>query len=222
MKWTRAQNHHNLANKRCSFWQIPNTLDVLSNFFFLAFGLLGFAFVWESEQVASSSWLVFFASIICTGFGSMHYHRKPSDVSLFWDRLRIAIAFESIFSALLCEKLGMDSLLTLFACLVFATLSVVVGYQTGNVLLYVIAQFVPLIVTPFLLIYMSDPESFVYLVGALAFCWLAKITEVCEHQVSSLRKKTVRGPTYEHLLSSVAVGILVLLMKKRSLHGTHK
>jgi len=86
------QNYHDFADQRTLFG-IPNFWNVVSNVPFLGIGAVG---LWQFGS--SQATMLLFLGIFLTGFGSAYYHLEPSDQTLFWDRLPMAIGFMVIFA----------------------------------------------------------------------------------------------------------------------------
>ena len=154
--------YHNFADSRCMCGCIPNFNDVASNFPFLVVGGFGIAVlahpsladlsttvISEDEQRA---WLAFYFGIALTAFGSAYYHWRPTSSTLVWDRLPMTVAFVSLFSALLHEYAGFPASMTLWPLLAVGVGSVVMWAASGDLRLYILVQFVPLVSTLLLVI----------------------------------------------------------------------
>ena len=50
-------------------------------------------------------WLALTVGIFLTGFGSSYYHWNPSDDTLFWDRLPMAIGFGAMLGIIPAERI---------------------------------------------------------------------------------------------------------------------
>jgi hypothetical protein len=95
------QNYHDFADQRTLF-EIPNFWNVVSNIPFIGIGAVG---LWQFGR--SQATMLLFLGIFLTGFGSAYYHLEPSDQTLFWDRLPIAIGTGiGVFSLLLWRWTG--------------------------------------------------------------------------------------------------------------------
>ena len=74
--------YHTFADNRL-FFGIPNAADVLSNFAFVAVGLVGLFRIHQRqkplEPVFRLSLSVFFLGFFLTGFGSAYYHWNPTN-----------------------------------------------------------------------------------------------------------------------------------------------
>ena len=79
------QNYHDFADQR-TLLGIPNFWNVVSNIPFIGIGAVG---LWQFGR--SQATMLLFLGIFLTGFGSAYYHLEPSDQTLFWDRLPMAM-----------------------------------------------------------------------------------------------------------------------------------
>src|SRR5262245_16635875 len=87
----QSLRYHQFADQR-PFLSIPNAQNVLSNLPFAVFGVMGLAYVCRNRKthpegpfVAAWEWwafLILFAFVTLTGFGSTYYHWQPSNATL--------------------------------------------------------------------------------------------------------------------------------------------
>ena len=54
--------------------------------------------MWRSPALFAAAWqrwafLLLFACVAATGFGSAYYHSQPSNATLYWDRLPLTVVF---------------------------------------------------------------------------------------------------------------------------------
>src|SRR4030095_3899857 len=96
--------YHRLADGR-AFFGIPNALNVISNAPFVLVCALG---GWGGRPGGGGTagfidgrerwpWMVLFAGLLLTGFGSAYYHLEPNNQRLVWDRLPLAAALMGLF-----------------------------------------------------------------------------------------------------------------------------
>jgi len=99
-------NYHLFADHR-TLLAIPNFWNVMSNLPFLIVGTLGFrASLQITEDPLRNAWLVFFAGVFLTAFGSGYYHLAPDNDTLAWDRLTMTIGFMSFVAIIIGEYLS--------------------------------------------------------------------------------------------------------------------
>src|SRR5262245_7519541 len=90
-------SYHDFADQRTIFG-IPNFWHVISNVPFLFVGIAGVVTVARGGYSGGLPSLrvaygVFFVGVAIVCFGSGYYHWSPSNETLVWDRLPIAVAF---------------------------------------------------------------------------------------------------------------------------------
>ena len=206
--------YHDFADQR-AFLDIPHFLNIVSNAAFLLAGGVGLWGLLRGETVFVHSrerwtYAVFFASILLVGLGSGYYHLAPGNDRLFWDRLPMSLAFMSLLSAVLVERLGVRAGLRLFPWLAAAgPLSVLYWILTeragaDDLRFYGLVHFYPVVLIPLLLWlfpprYTRGRDVLVVLVlygAALGAQWL-------DRQIFSLGG-WVSGHTAKHALAAVA------------------
>ena len=225
------QAYHNFADQR-SLLGIPNMLNVISNVPFLVVGALGLMFLLNQgpmrpdgqllEQWERWPFLVLFAGVGLTGFGSAYYHLAPNNTTLVWDRLPMTVAFMSFFVAVIGERIslkaGQRSLLPLLALGMGSVLYWHIGEVTGHgdLRLYGLVQFFPLLAIP-LMLFLFPPRytRTADLLVVVGLYGLAKLFELLDAQVFALGR-VVSGHTLKHLASAVAAyWILRMLWLRR-------
>ncbi|KAJ6793956.1 Uncharacterized protein M6B38_221450 [Iris pallida] len=117
--------HHLFADMR-NFLGVPNTLNVLTAFPFLLFGVPGLVlclsrtcfgirqridpsrytfFIFAAALKGEMwGWAFFYAGTAAEAFGSAYYHLKPDDDRVVWDRLPNMISVASLLSNLVIER----------------------------------------------------------------------------------------------------------------------
>src|SRR5450755_2515673 len=101
-------SYHDFADHRALFG-VANFDDVASNLAFLVAGLYGIAVTLRrrrhfEDQHELAAYLVLFAGLALTAFGSGYYHLRPDDARLLWDRMPISVAFMGLFAAMISER----------------------------------------------------------------------------------------------------------------------
>ena len=210
---------YHLFADQSDYFSIPNAMNVFSNFLFLWVGIAG---CWKLYQgrltindLSGYVYYLFFFSLTLISAGSGYYHWAPSNPTLSWDRLAMALAFMSFFSLILSERVSQALADTAFPILIFAGL-MSVGYwhwseanQVGDLRPYILVQFLPLLLIPFILILF--PARFTRSSDLWCFfgCYLlAKILEALDHQIYSFLI-FISGHSLKHILAGL--GCLVYL-----------
>lgn len=209
--------YHDFADQRFLLG-VPNLLDVASNIAFLVVGALGIALCASRHRPPRvASWTVFFIATVLTGVGSAYYHWAPSDATLAWDRLPMALGFMALLVALVAENVGegLERFL-LFPALAAGVTSVLWWRSIGDLRPYLWVQFAPLLCIPLVLAMFParyTHRRFVfYGIGLYA---LAKATEVEDRNIFALTAHVVSGHTLKHLLAAAAIFALLVMLRRR-------
>lgn len=223
-------DYHDFADHR-DFCGIANFLDVVSNLGFLLVGLLGLRVVarrsTEFEQPAERPpYAVFFAGMVLTALGSAYYHLSPDNERLFWDRLPMTIAFMSLVSAQLVDRVSVRAGLGLLVpLLLLGVASVVYWLATeragdGNVVPYGVLQGSSVVMLAVFAI--SHPSR--YTRGAdigwvFAGYVLAKLFEAADRRAFELGH-VLSGHTLKHVVAAIAGAVVCRMLAQRTLRAT--
>ena len=217
--------YHRFADTR-SWLGIPNALNVLSNVAFAIVGAAGLSLVLDGsggtkDGSARRSWQVLFLAVLLTSFGSAWYHVAPSNESLVWDRLPMAIGFMGLLAAIIAERVDARLGARLLWPLVLLGVAGVVAWilserrGAGDLRPYILVQYWPLLAIPLLLVVCPRPDgSTQAFLVALGFYVLAKVAEVADEPIFRLGH-VVSGHTLKHLLAAAGIGAFVWLQARR-------
>jgi hypothetical protein len=222
--------YHNFADQRPLFG-VPHCLNVVSNAPFVLFGLLGLGWllrpsVFRSPNLFAAPWerwafLVLLTFVVITGFGSAYYHSQPNNGTLYWDRLPLTVVFMTFFAMVLGERINSRLGPWLWLPLVATGVFAVTYWQwtelqgAGDLRLYALVQFFPLLVIPILLL--AFPARYYRtadLVAILAWYGLAKVLELADGVIYSANG-VVSGHTLKHLAASMGALWVVLMLHRR-------
>ena len=177
------QDYHNFADSR-SFFGIPNFWDVITNLLFL---FVGFIFwTYASNHIPSGRFktmaLALSLGFVLLCFGSGYYHWRPEDFTLVFDRIPMAIIFMSFFSMFIHDYIGKQQGINAFYILIpLGILSVVYWFMSeiagnGDLRLYILVQFFPIIAIPLIMILYRSSFNYVReVVLIFLFFILAKV-----------------------------------------------
>lgn len=216
--------YHNFADTR-GFWGIPNFADVVSNLPFLFVGIAGLREL--SGNVprgclpeCRTAFRIFFGSVAMVAAGSGYYHWNPTNASLVWDRLPMAISFMAFFAVILGESLTVAITRRALLPLVFLGMVSVVYWAwteqqgAGDLRLYALVQFLPMLLMPLLLLTSRSPfQSNRWLWLAFAAYGSAKLLEFFDVQVLELLG--VSGHTLKHLAAALGAWCILLAVRVR-------
>jgi len=212
--------YHQFADQR-ELLGVPNFFNVSSNLAFIIIGVYCLRSIVSHTHdtdwfTPKSACYIFFIGLILTGFGSGYYHLSPTNQTLVWDRLPMAVAFMALFSFFLSEHIStrVGSRL-LWPLLALGILSVLYWIYTenrgaGDLRLYALVQFLPVLLIPLILILFPSgnyqKKYLWYIIGLYA---LAKITEHYDYEIMGVL--SISGHTLKHIFASLT-GIAFLKM----------
>ena len=223
--------YHRFADTR-GWLFIPNALNVISNLPFVIIGALGLKLL-PTRQTHSikledslMAYRLLWLGTFLLGFGSAYYHLSPDNDTLVWDRLPIALSLMALNSIVigefLSDKWGRKLLLPLVLFGLFAT-----AYwwwterqEAGDVRLYLLSQFIPMLAIPVLLLCFKTQHknTLAYLLLLLVYS-LAKLAEHFDHEIFAFTG-IISGHTLKHLFA--AAGLYILLRAQTQMFAMHK
>ncbi len=226
------QAYHNFVDQRTMF-SIPNFLNVISNLPFFFLGLYGLFILLKQktrnvqvsfiEKAEFRTYMVFFSGLGLTCFGSIYYHLQPDNMSLFWDRLPMAIVFMSFFSAIIVERINVKAGIMSLLPFIFLGIASVIYWElteikgTGDLRPYIMVQYYPILAIP-VIIFLFPPRytGSSNIAGVFVFYVLAKIFELLDAKIFSFGQ-LVSGHSLKHLASAAAAYWIIRMIRKRSL-----
>jgi hypothetical protein len=204
------QGYHQFADKR-TLLGVPNFWNVVSNIPFIVIGAIGLR---QFRRVPAIAML--FLGILLTGFGSSYYHLDPSDRTLFWDRLPMAISFMAILAITVEDRVNARAgAVLLWPLIAIGVLSLLLWRWTADLRLYVWVQFFPCLALP-LLFLVSPPKytgTFYWLIAAVLYA-LAKLLEFYDSAIYSAGS-ILSGHTLKHLAAAAACVAVLRYFQKR-------
>ena len=224
--------YHAFADGR-AFVGVPNFLNVVSNLPFLLVGALGLAFLARDRRAGPGEafapaedrrpYWPFFVGIGLTGLGSAYYHWRPSNATLFWDRLPMTIGFMALMASVIGERISRRAgARLLWPLLVVGAASALywhIGEQrgVGDLRPYGLVQFGSMVLIPLILaLFPARYTGTRDLVASIGWYALAKVFEYFDRGLFVLGG--VSGHTWKHLASAVgAYWILRMLERRRPL-----
>jgi hypothetical protein len=202
--------YHAFADSRQIFG-VPNFWNVATNLPFLFVGLWGVlrARGGVAAELATH-YRVYCGAVALVAFGSGWYHFAPSNASLVWDRLPMTVAFMSLFSALLADRISWFLGRALLWPLVVAGIASIAwwirGEATGHgdLRAYGLVQFLPMLLTPMILLMWREGRINARPLwlgfGAYALAKLAEHFDAAIYAAGGL----VSGHSLKHLLAAAA------------------
>lgn len=214
--------YHLFADRR-TFLGIPNFWNVASNLPFVVVGVWGFAFVRRQvDEPLRFAWLVFFAGIFLTAFGSGYYHLRPDNASLAWDRLTMSIGFMSFVAIVIGEYVSIDWAKRLVLPLVITGAASVLYWShteqlgIGDLRPYALVQFMPVVFVPVVIFVRRDRSDLGwYIAWMIAFYAMAKVLEFFDAGVFSVGE-LMSGHALKHIFAALGPAALLSGLMKRT------
>jgi len=207
--------YHGFADQRTLFG-IPNFWNVATNLPFLAVAAVGgIRLPRFAHPVPGHAYALLCAGVLLVTFGSSYYHWAPHNATLAWDRLPMTLAFMSLMSLLISERISpRTGQLLLWPLLVAGAGSVAWWRWTetmgaGDLRPYALVQFLPLLLIPLML--WLFPQRFICahrLWVALGLYALAKLAEHFDRAVFDATG-WMGGHGIKHLLAALAIWFVV-------------
>lgn len=227
----QPQEYHNFADQD-AWLGIPNAANVLSNVPFFVAGVFGIRVLVQGvnpkaflERKHQSAYWVLFISTCFVAAGSSYYHLWPNMETLFFDRLPMTIAFMSIVTILITEKVnpmhGPKALLPLVSIGLFSVswwlFTELHPEWIGDLRLYILVQATPVLLTPVIVWIYPDQYThtgFMYTTTGLYI--MAKLAEVLDYEVYRWTDEWISGHTLKHLIASIGPFLLGKMLQLRS------
>ena len=167
-------------------------------------------------------YLVMFAGLILTAFGSGYYHLAPDNARLVWDRIPIMIVFMALLSAVIADRMSVTAGLALFPLLQAAGIGSVLLWRAselhghGDLRFYAAVQVYSILVLLLILLLPAKYTRGYDFAIVVGFYVLAKILEEADRQVFALGH-IVSGHTLKHLAAAMASYWILRMLKKREI-----
>jgi hypothetical protein len=222
-----GSGYHDFADRR-TLLGVPNCSDVLSNIPFIVAGIWGLC--WLLSRAAQKSfvepyermpYLVFFAGVTLTGFGSLWYHLEPGNSRLPWDLLPMTASFMSMVVAILIERVSARAAFSVYVpMIIFGFASVGYWYLTeaqgrGDYRFYLFVQFFPPILLA-AIVWLFPPRytGLNNLIFAFLLFVLAKTMETYDWQIYG-KLHFISGHALKHIIAGVACYWVLLTLQYR-------
>jgi hypothetical protein len=208
--------YHEFADQRGCLG-VPHYWNVATNLPFLLVGALGWL---RAGRVASADlgthYRVLCAAIALVAAGSAWYHHAPGNATLVWDRLPMTIAFMTLFSALIADRVSWLLGRALLWPLVVAGIASIAWWMrteaagAGDLRAYALVQFLPMALMPLvLLLWRGGNLAARPLWLALAAYAVAKLFEYFDAALLAATDGIVAGHALKHLAAALATWWIV-------------
>jgi hypothetical protein len=223
-------SYHHFADQR-ELFGIANFFDFASNAAFLLAGVAGLIVAVSPRTVfeqASERWpyAMFFIGVALTAFGSGYYHLAPVNETLFWDRLPMTIAFMSLISAQIVDRISLRAgLMLLVPMLLIGAASVIYWISTeragaGNLVPYGVLQaYAVVVVLAITILYPSRYTRGGDMYRVFAAYVAAKVLETFDKPILGLGH-VLSGHTLKHVAAAIAAVVVMRMLWVRQIQGS--
>lgn len=218
--------YHLFADAR-AFLGVPNFANVVSNAGFAVVGVMGLLWILRRgarlfpDRSHARPYRLFFVGVGLVSLGSAYYHWAPSNETLLWDRLPMAVAFMSLSSAVVADRVharaGNGWLLALLVALGLASLlhwHWTESIGRGDLRLYALVQFYPMLAIPVICLLFPERHYTAgrYIAWIIGWYGLSKLLEFLDHEVFALSSHLVSGHTLKHIAAAVATYVALHML----------
>jgi hypothetical protein len=222
-------DYHNLSDRRVIVG-IPNFGDVVSNVAFLEVGVLGLMCLYQIREDPSRlvdkrkayPFVVIFVGTILIFIGSGYYHWSPSNETLVWDRLPIALTIMGILTMVIVERISVKvGVVLLLPLLVLGLASVAYWHMTeqaghGDLRPYALVQFLSvLLILVILWLFPARYSGTHYLMEMIGWYAVAKLFEFLDTAILEWTGGLISGHSLKHFASAWGIYALVRYLKNR-------
>ena len=203
--------YHDFADQR-AFFGLAHFWNFATNLPFLLVGALGWLSIGRIASPALvTHYRVLCAAIALVALGSGWYHHAPSNATLVWDRLPMTVAFMTLFSALIADRISWLLGRALLWPLVVAGIASIAWWVrteaagAGDLRAYALVQFLPMALIPLILLLWRDGSLTArpLWLGLGAYA-LAKAMEYFDTAVFTATGGLVAGHALKHLAAAFA------------------
>ena len=211
--------YHGFADHR-GLLGIHNFLNVATNLAFLAVGIAGIVLCARRPGVIGArwAWLACFTGVALVCFGSGYYHVNPNNDTLVWDRLPMSIGFMALLVAALAENVNPRLEKYLLApAMILGIAGVIYWHYSNDLRLYVLVQFLPLLLIPAMLLLFKSPYTHRgLLLIALAIYVASKLAEYFDAVVFAVTGNAISGHSLKHLLAALSLLVIYWMLRRRT------
>jgi hypothetical protein len=165
---------------------------------------------------------VLFMGVLVTGFGSTYFHWHPDNDMLVWDRIPMMLVLMSLLAATVAELVSRCLGIGLFVPLLVLGVRIVLWWHYselqghGNLRLYGLVQFYPVLVIQLPLWLFYDPAhrpAILSLVWVVVWYVVVKVAEALDGPIYGVIE--VNGHTIKHLAAGMSTGYLIQMFRRK-------
>ncbi|HEV3029899.1 MAG TPA: alkaline phytoceramidase [Planctomycetota bacterium] len=213
--------YHDFADQR-TIWGLPHFMDVASNLPFLVVGCYGLynalsrTDLYYPVPAARGPWTLLALAIFLTGCGSAYYHGAPTDATLFWDRLPMAIGFSALLGIMVLERVDPGLGRWAWIPIVLAGVGSLLYWRwQGDLRFYYLLQaWAVLLAGVILALFKAPCTETGALVKGIGSYAVSKLLELLDAPIFSLTR-VVSGHTLKHLTAAAGSWFLFVHLIRR-------
>ena len=192
--------YHNFADQR-SFLGIPNTMNVISNIAILIPAI----YLLQIRKNKSTISNLLILHLVLLSVASSYYHWNPSDETIFWDILMIAVTIMLVTIIISDTEYG----IILYG---LGIMSILYWRYTGDLRLYILI----LIGVPLYIVfkYHKNSELRNYLIVFVIANILLRLTEHNDHLVYQITGNQISGHTLKHVFAGIMMMSVIKILQK--------
>ena len=194
------REYHNFADQR-SFLGIPNTMDVISNIAILIPAI--YLLQVRKKQSTISNLLIL--HLVLLSVASSYYHWNPSDDTILWDILMIAVTVMLVAIMISDTDYG-------FLLYGLSILSILYWKNTGDLRLYILILIGAQIYI--VLKHYKDIGLRNYLAVFVITNILLRLAEHNDHLVYKITGNKISGHTLKHIISGIMIMSAIKILQK--------
>ncbi len=210
--------YHDFADRR-GLLGIPGFLNIATNLAFLVVGAAGIILCATQKDLGARwAWLACFIGVALVCLGSSYYHFAPDNGTLVWDRLPMSVGFMGLLVAVLSEYVNprLERIL-LAPAILLGIGSVIYWHYTDDLRLYVLVQFLPLLLLPAIWLLFNSPYTHRgLLLLALAIYVVSKLAEYYDQAVFAATGNILSGHSLKHLLAALSLFVVYTMLRRRA------
>lgn len=191
-------------------WGLDNFWNVFSNVLFLHVSLLGFILFIRNYHAYDlglwESFLILNVSVFLTCWGSSYFHLRPSEQTLFWDRLPMSLGFAGLVSFIFADRVTDRYIRVLMPILMFLSAASVFCIDHGpkDIRPYIVVQYGSLMACLIIMLLNRRgrlSNKIIYM--GLALYGFAKVCEYFDQLIFDYF--FFSGHTLKHIIAAMAV-----------------
>ena len=231
LQWSpiaQPQAYHNFAEQR-ALLGIPHFGDVITNLAYVIVAASGLIFlVSRKGRVVLSGieerlpFMVFFTAVGAVGIGSAYYHADPTNQTLLWDRLPMAVAFTAMLAAFVADRIHAraGSFVVLPLAVALGTASLVYWHigeaaGRGDLRFYFLTQAFAFVLIPLIcVLFRARNTNGRYVLYILLLYGLGVACEQFDVRIFDLLGGAVSGHTIKHILTAAAIYMVIPMLRR--------